>query len=201
MSDVITVPAAGGVPGEPDAAHVTVRAMALEDCPAVARIRVRSWQFAYEGLMPQEFLDAMSAEEEAGRRRKQFLGAGGRVVNLVGERAGEVVGWGCYGPSRDEAVAAGTAELYTLYVLPEHVAGGVGRALMDELLALAAAAGHPLMHLWVVAGNTRARRFYARAGFAPDGAEEPYEVGGVEVPEVRWARALSAEPAASASRG
>jgi RimJ/RimL family protein N-acetyltransferase len=57
------------------------------------------------------------------------------------------------------------------------------------------------MHLWVVAGNARARSFYERAGFAPDGAEEPYEVAGVPVPEVRYARELSAEVAAADSLG
>ncbi|MEV5463785.1 GNAT family N-acetyltransferase, partial [Streptomyces cellulosae] len=38
--------------------------------------------------------------------------------------------------------------------------------------------------------NDRARRFYERAGFRADGAEEPFEVDGVAVPEVRYARPL-----------
>lgn len=46
------------------------------------------------------------------------------------------------------------------------------------------------MLLWVLKGNARARRFYERAGFRPDGAEEPFEVEGVAVPEVRYVRAL-----------
>ncbi|WP_329454759.1 GNAT family N-acetyltransferase [Streptomyces sp. NBC_01497] len=183
------------------ATDTTVRAMTLEDCPAVAAVRVCGWRFAYEGLMPRAHLEAMSVDADTERRREQFLAGAGRVVNLVAERAGRVIGWGCYGPSRDTGVPGGTAELYALYVLPEHLSRGVGRALTAELLDRAAAAGHPLMQLWVVAGNARARRFYARAGFAPDGAEEPYDVAGVEVPEVRYARALSAPPAAADSRG
>ncbi|NUL25824.1 hypothetical protein HRW17_26205, partial [Streptomyces lunaelactis] len=47
------------------------------------------------------------------------------------------------------------------------------------------------MLLWVLKENDRARRFYEKAGFAPDGAEEPFEVDGVAVPEVRYARALA----------
>ena len=39
--------------------------------------------------------------------------------------------------------------------------------------------------------NDRARRFYEACGFFPDGAEEPFEVDGVEVPEVRYVRKLA----------
>ena len=52
-------------------------------------------------------------------------------------------------------------------------------------------AGYERIRLWVVKGNTRARGFYERAGFTPDGAEEPYEVDGELVPEVRYVRAVS----------
>lgn len=175
--------------------------MVLADCVDVATVRVRGWQFAYAGLMPAAYLDAMSVEADAEKRREHFTASAGVVVNVVAERAGRTVGWGCYGPSRDEDAPDGTAELYAIYVLPEHLSAGVGRALMGELTRRAVAAGHPLMHLWVVAGNARARSFYERAGFAPDGAEEPYEVAGVPVPEVRYARELSAEVAAADSLG
>jgi RimJ/RimL family protein N-acetyltransferase len=43
--------------------------------------------------------------------------------------------------------------------------------------------------LWVLRDNTRARRFYERAGFAPDGATDVLDrLGGVT--EVRYRRAL-----------
>ncbi|MCF3962598.1 GNAT family N-acetyltransferase [Streptomyces fuscigenes] len=192
---------AGPSGGAPPALVPVVRAMTLEDCPAVARVRVDGWRFAYAGLMPAAHLAAMNVDADTRKRREQFLSGAGRVVNLVAERAGTVVGWGCYGPGRDEDVPEGSAELYALYLLPGHVASGVGRALTEALLSRAAADGHPRMHLWVVEGNSRARRFYERAGFVPDGAAEPYEVAGVEVPEVRYVRELSAAPAAAASRG
>ncbi|MFB4195814.1 hypothetical protein [Streptomyces carpaticus] len=37
-------------------------------------------------------------------------------------------------------------------------------------------------------GNLRARRFYERAGFVPDGAVRSEEIDGADVPEVRCAR-------------
>ncbi|WP_234434162.1 GNAT family N-acetyltransferase [Streptomyces sp. NRRL F-5126] len=182
-------------------AGVRVRAMGFGDCAAVAAVRVGGWRFAYEGMMPRAFLEAMSVEADTAVRRAQFLAAGDRVVNLVAERAGEVVGWGCWGPARDEDAPAGTAELYALYVRPGHVASGVGRALMAEVVARAVDAGSARIWLWVAAGNARARRFYGLAGFAADGAGSSQEYAGVPVPEVRYARELSARPAAAASRG
>ncbi|MBT2508960.1 hypothetical protein J7I98_24350 [Streptomyces sp. ISL-98] len=49
--------------------------------------------------------------------------------------------------------------------------------------------------------NTEARRFYEKAGFAPDGVEAPWDVDGVAVHETRYARRLSAADAAALNRG
>ncbi|WP_326653653.1 GNAT family N-acetyltransferase [Streptomyces sp. NBC_01750] len=171
---------------------VRIRDMGIDDCDAVATVRVRGWQHAYAGLMPPSYLDAMSVEEDAAKRRA-FLATGGRrITNVVAERDGEVIGWGCCGPSRDEDRTASRCELYAIYVLPEQISTGAGQALMAELTGRATADGFGEMRLWVLREKERARRFYEKAGFAPDGAEEPFEVDGVAVPEVRYARALTA---------
>ncbi|MET8131494.1 GNAT family N-acetyltransferase [Streptomyces sp. NPDC005251] len=168
-----------------------VREMTLDDCPRVAEIRVRGWQSAYKGLIPQSYLDGLSVAEDAARRRRNFEQRDGSIVNLVAERDSSVVGWACHGPHRDSEVRAGDVELYAIYVHPDHLGQGVGRALLRESADRCAAAGHERMLLWVLKENTTARRFYERAGFCPDGAEEPFEAAGVEVPEVRYARVLT----------
>ncbi|MFH8466354.1 GNAT family N-acetyltransferase [Streptomyces sp. NPDC017991] len=175
-----------------------IREMTLSDCPRVAEIRVRGWQSAYKGLMPQSYLDDLDVSAELPRRRAHFERAAGTdVVNLVAESAGVVVGWACHGPYRDEepraqdtrgAGDAGDAELYAIYVDPDRIGRGVGRALLRASVERCAAAGHDRMLLWVLQENADARRFYERAGFTADGTEEPYEVEGVLVPEVRYAR-------------
>ncbi|SEC01274.1 L-amino acid N-acyltransferase YncA [Streptomyces sp. 2131.1] len=166
--------------------------MTLADCEAVATVRVRGWQSAYAGLMPQAHLDAMDIAEDAAVRRRRLTSRNG-VVNVVAERPGAgVVGWAALGPYREEGRRLARGELYAIYVLPEQTGTGVGRALMTEALARATAAGHPDLALWVLKENAPARRFYERAGFHADGAEEPYDVDGVAVPEVRYVRALCA---------
>ncbi|MFC9606924.1 GNAT family N-acetyltransferase [Streptomyces niveus] len=172
-------------------AALLVRAMTADDCDAVAAVRIGGWRWAYAGLIPQAHLDAMSVEEDAARRRTLLAEGDGRVVNVVAERDGQVVGWGCLGPCRDTDAPDGAGELYALYVRPDHVSTGVGRTLLDTLLERGSANGHSPLLLWVLKENHRARRFYEKAGFRRDGAEEPFEVGGVVVPEVRYVRALT----------
>ncbi|WP_369195156.1 GNAT family N-acetyltransferase [Streptomyces djakartensis] len=165
--------------------------MTLADCEGVAEIRTRGWQHAYRGMMPQSYLDGLSVEEDAERRRAHLSQAGGRVVDLVAEDAGgELVGWACHGPYRDGDVLTGDAELYAVYVHPGRLGRGAGRALLSESVARCAAAGHGRMFLWVLRDNDRARRFYERAGFRADGAAESFEVDGIAVPEVRYVRPL-----------
>ncbi|MGW3803053.1 GNAT family N-acetyltransferase [Streptomyces clavifer] len=178
-------------PSPADAPGVRVRDMEPGDCDAVAEIRVRGWQAAYAGLVPQAYLDAMDVAREAELRRRTFAAGGPQVhaVSLAADSA--VTGWACYGPCRDAGAPSGRGELYALYVHPERIGTGAGRALLSELTARAATAGFHEMALWVLRDNTRARRFYERAGFLPDGAEESSETGGAAVPEVRYVRTLS----------
>ncbi|MYY00245.1 GNAT family N-acetyltransferase [Streptomyces sp. SID486] len=170
-----------------DEPRTRIRPMTLADCDRVSEIRIRGWRHAYRGLMPQPYLDGLSVTADAGRRRARFGQGDGRVVNLVAERDGEVAGWAAHGPYRDGAAEPGDAELYAIYVDPAHLGRGIGRAL---LAASVERCPCPRMLLWVLKDNTPARRFYERAGFHADGAEEPFEAGGVPVPEVRYVKNL-----------
>ncbi|MEV5199439.1 GNAT family N-acetyltransferase [Streptomyces sp. NPDC053720] len=177
---------------------IRVRDMTVDDCETVSRIRARGWRGAYTGLVPQSYLDEMElAVAEDAERRRASLGRGTTIVNLVAERPGSgVIGWGCYGPYREMGRPVARGELYALYVTPEQIGTGAGRALMAEILGRTTAAGFPDLALWVLKENAPARRFYERAGFRPDGAEESFEADGALVPEVRYVRALGG-PAAT----
>ncbi|GAA2979911.1 GNAT family N-acetyltransferase [Streptomyces flavovirens] len=167
-----------------------IRAMTLDDCDAVAEIRVRGWQRAYTGMIPQAYLDAMDVARDAEHRRA-YLTAESGPVNLVAETPNTTVtGWACYGPCRDGSARPESAELYALYAHPDRIGTGTGRALLAEVTARARAHGFAGMTLWVLKENARARRFYERAGFRPDGTEESFEAGGAMIPELRYTRPL-----------
>ncbi|MDQ0687457.1 GNAT superfamily N-acetyltransferase [Streptomyces achromogenes] len=173
---------------------IAVRDMRLGDVDRVSEIRVRGWQTAYRGLLPDSHLDALSVAEDAEQRRAFFARGGPAVVNLVAERGDAVVGWAAHGPYRDGEVRTTDAELYAIYVDPGHLGRGVGHALLQESVRRAGALGHSRMYLWVLKGNVAARRFYERAGFGADGAEEAFEVDGVAAPEVRYRGDLPSVP-------
>jgi len=153
------------------------------DVDAIATVRIRTWQAAYRGIMPQDYLDALTPAAEAARMRGRGVAPG----NSVAERAGTVVAWSMVAPYRDDDVPApqpGCGELFAIYVLPEHQGAGVGRALLAYSLEQLGDL-RPVL-LWVARDNAPARRFYERHGFRADGATQTYTVGGTEVPEVRY---------------
>jgi GNAT superfamily N-acetyltransferase len=86
-------------------------------------------------------------------------------------------------------LAGEVGELYAIYVDPGWWSAGAGRVLLTSALDGLRAAGFSSAVLWTLAGNARARRFYEKAGFAPDGAVSILTgLGNVE--EVRYARDL-----------
>ncbi|MFE9611090.1 GNAT family N-acetyltransferase [Streptomyces sp. NPDC006012] len=79
-------------------------------------------------------------------------------------------------------------ESYALEVYPARLRSGVGRTLLAQSVEQCAVAGHPRMPLCVLKENVTARRCYERCGFRADGAAEPFDVDGMPVPGVRYAR-------------
>ncbi|MGW7198721.1 N-acetyltransferase family protein [Streptomyces chryseus] len=161
------------------------------DIDAVAGLRVRGWQSAYTGIIPKPFLDGMSAVADAKKRRAGFASSRGSVVDLVAVDDDDMpVGWVCFGPYRGETDAPSPGEVYALYVEPALMGQGVGRALLEAAHRHAASRQFSTMQLWVLRDNSRARQFYAAAGYAPDGAEECDMYGEIAVTELRYGRPL-----------
>lgn len=168
---------------------VAVRPMRENDIEAVSAVRVNGWKAAYQGLVPADYLDQLTVAEDARKRREYFAQSDGSVENLVAESGGEVVGWAALGPSRDED--HGDGELLTIYVRPDLIGTGIGKALMERVLVRCRERGFHRLSLWVIEGNTGARAFYEAWGFAPDDRTSHWEVCGEKVPEVRYRRELS----------
>jgi len=168
---------------------LVVRDAALDDADGIARVHTTTWQQAYRGLLDQGFLHLLDWRQR--RTQWQALlaepprGEGGTVVAVLGE---EVVGFAAYGPARDADLMAERrrwSELYAIYVSPDQWRTGTGTALwaaVAERLPPDAAA----VAVWLLAGNQRARAFYARMGFAADGAERVEDIGGAPAEEVRY---------------
>ena len=81
-------------------------------------------------------------------------------------------------------------QLYALYVHPDQVGRGHGRALMQRALADARDRGAPCMTLWVLSENARARAFYGQAGFAVDPQAPEVAFDDTDALKLRMRRAL-----------
>ncbi|WP_160573851.1 GNAT family N-acetyltransferase [Actinomadura physcomitrii] len=79
------------------------------------------------------------------------------------------------------ATEDGTAELVGMWVAPAARGRGVGDLLIRAALGWTAERGLAELRLWVVDGNRRAERLYARHGFARTGATQPGRPGADEV--------------------
>ena len=201
---------------------VVIRSASAADAPQIAGVMRDSWLAAYEGIIAHQIIDQVTAPDGGARVRQSFrtrpwqlmIAAVARhPLSSAGPAAAAppapgIVGYASFGPELDvlgmswpyQRTAAGAegrvAELYALYVHPAWWSTGTGRALMDQVLARVSGAGYRSITLWVLQDNARARWFYERAGFAPDGARhELPDLGGVT--EIRYRRAVPAGPEAT----
>jgi len=186
---------------------VVIRAGSAADAAQIAAVQREGWFAAYEGIIPAEIIDRVTAPDDGARVRQSFRTRPWQRM-LVAVAASEVppsiVGYASFGPETEatapwpppltpDGEEGRVAELYALYVRPAWWSTGTGRALMERVLAGTARAGYLSVTLWVLRDNGRARRFYERAGFAPDGAVNVLDrLGGVT--EIRYRRVLDTEP-------
>ncbi len=178
---------------------ITVRQATVADADAVGLIHVRSWQAAYRGLMPDEFLDSLDVDSRVEEWRRIFngevpVGSLPFPHDVVVEVEGEVVGFANIGafrqPDPDSPLPRSTAEnpgeLWAMYALPDHWGSGVGHALMTATMDELRSKAHDMAYLWVLTGNERARRFYERNGWICDEVSTDLDIRGVTVNEVRY---------------
>jgi GNAT superfamily N-acetyltransferase len=167
---------------------LVVRAVTPADVAAVTRLQVASWRAAYAGIIPAGYLAAMSAAEREQRHLARVSDPEPRASYLLAERGGVTIGMANVGPARDDDLdAARVGEIRAMYADPSAWSTGVGSALMRASLDHLRAVGLVDVTLWVLEDNLRARAFYGRWGFRPDGARQVVELGR-PVPEIRYYR-------------
>ncbi len=159
-----------------------------DDALPVARVHVRSWQVAYRGLLPDEYLDGLRPEERA--RHYTF---GNRDPNqpatVIALMQETICGFATTAPARDPE-ARGSGELCALYVDPDRWGRGIGAALLAEACDRLVKQGFSEALLWAMNGNERALQFYRNHGWFTDGTRRTAKVWGITVDEVRCRRTL-----------
>ena len=103
---------------------IEVRPVVPQDAYNVARVQVRSWQWAYRGLIAQSYLDSLEPETWAGRYTFGRIGIG-LPSTLVAVDGSTICGLVTTGLCRDEDLP-NCGELMAISSIPRRWAPGSG---------------------------------------------------------------------------
>ncbi len=157
---------------------VRLRWATPDDAEAGARLHLACWREAYAPLVDPALLQAQLADPASWAQRWRDQAT--RVPRLLALFDDQPAGFGMAGPAREDHAPA-ALELYAAYVRAAWYGTGLGRALVHGVL------GDRPAYLWVLENNGRARAFYEKLGFRPDGARERFAP--LDAWEVRLVRA------------
>ena len=170
-----------------------IREWQAEDLPTIGRLHSASRHHAYADLVDPDALASISpASQERvwGTRWAELHDGAARgrpFVALVAELDGETVGF-AVAFVLAEPDSGSQVELNALHVLPDHHGTGVAQRLMDAVVAAVRTWQVDRAHLLVLEGNERAQAFYRRTGWELCGAAGTHDVGGAQVPVLRYER-------------
>jgi GNAT superfamily N-acetyltransferase len=150
---------AAGV-SDSQAAEAKIRAARLEDAEALVAVQ-RSAELAALGHVFPPAEHPYPTQAVTQRWRTTLASAEASV--LVAETGERAVGLAC--------VASGW--LRGLFVVPDAWGSGLADRLHTAAMAIVRLEGNSRCRLWVLEQNHRARRFYSRLGWRPDGRRQP----------------------------
>lgn len=166
---------------------VTIRKALPEDAARIAGVHVDSWRTTYRGIIADEFLQALSAEDRMQRRQQMwrgFLADPDQFFIFVAEEEGQVVGFvNCMAERENDPHYTG--EVGGIYLLEQAQGRGTGRKLMQIAARELMQHGHSSMLLWVLKDNLPARKFYEALG-GKYLREKPIQIGDQTLLEVAY---------------
>lgn len=159
-----------------------------EDALDVAMVHVTAWQVAYRGILPNEYLEGLRAEDRAQKYDFSCVDPS-KPHTIVGIDDGRVVGFATTCAARDSDLKD-AGELTALYVDPRWWGLGVGASLIAAARLRLGNQGFQRACLWLLDGNVRGGRFYQKDGWASDGRNRIDTIWGITVNETRYQRNL-----------
>ena len=150
-----------------------------DDRKEISKIYEESWRYAYRGIIPQEYLDAIPK----GNWVKNLDIPGWQTMVCL--ENGKYIGTSSFCKSRfDQHPDSG--EVISIYFLPDYIGKGYGRQLLEAVLDELRKQGFLEAFLWVLEDNVRARHFYESLGFSKTEDYLNNKIGGKDVREVRY---------------
>lgn len=170
-----------------DAGILTLREMTASDARSVAEIHTKSWQFAYRGIVDQSFLDSLNVQKRVENWRKGIINNEPKIVRLVAEANGKVLGFVCGLDNRTKnLIPQCDAELWAIYVEPNQAREGIGKELLKEFSRNLKVLGKGSFCVWALKENQIARSFYQKQGGALSPISQKIKIGEQDLEEVSY---------------
>ncbi|MBR4403664.1 MAG: GNAT family N-acetyltransferase [Clostridiales bacterium] len=152
-----------------------VRKAVAEDSTVVGEVHSSAWKSAYRGIIPDDYID----NDTASKRTEEFLESikDDKCTYFLLEESGKAAG--IVKTHEEDNVL----EIESIYILTEFRGNGLGRKFMDFIKTYKP---YDSIVLWVLAANTKARRFYEQNGFVLSGDSRTIERG-IELKQLRYA--------------
>lgn len=161
-----------------------------DDLNEISSIYERSWKYAYQGIIPQTYLDSIPEGCWAGGITNDGM------HTLVMSYNGQLIGTASFCQSRRTELC-GFGEIVSIYLLPEYIGKGYGKHLLNRCIEELCKLGYRELILWVLEENQRARIFYERNGFFCTDICRLDTIGGKKLAEVLYAMRCETSPAAT----
>lgn len=170
---------------------ITIRKVLYEEAYNYAVNHIACWQDAYKGIIPDDYLESMSAQiEKRTEWNRQALSDPGDCEYLCVTYDSDMIGRLVFSKCRDEDKnETNTGEIHAIYLLADYWGKGYGRQMMDYAIAELKRARYEEVIVWVLEKNNRARLFYEKCGFTLDGTSKDIEIGETLI-EVRYTLSL-----------
>ena len=144
---------------------IHIRLATPADAPDMAEVHMRSWEVAYKGILPDEYI-----REKNATRHDLYA----RVIteenetSFVIQYGGKTIGIMCVAPPQDKELTD-CYELHYIYLHPGYFRRGIGTQAMELAYNIARSLGKTGLVLWVLENNTNSIEFYKKCGFVADG--------------------------------
>ncbi|MBN1534290.1 MAG: GNAT family N-acetyltransferase [Spirochaetes bacterium] len=153
-----------------------IRDAALHDVMPMARLIVRAWKSAYEGIVDPGYVASLTEERFAAIFSKNI--AGSLEIIYVYDEGTVVTGF--ISARRDEA----GCQVIGFYVDPDRQGRGIGRELFERMSSHCSSMKGASMYLWTLQGARNNMFYESLGGVVQD--RGGVEIGGRSYPGVKY---------------
>ena len=143
----------------------------------IAEIGFASWNAAYAGIVPGEFLVSYTPGKRAAALRRALVTRTEEYEYYLFRNCGAAVGYAIIGPPQGDEAPKYAGEIHAVYFVQDSWGKGLAGEAMSFCIERLKLLGYESVVLWVLEDNMRARSFYQKHGFSDDGHGKEINIG------------------------